>query len=244
MKIKHISFSTLFIFVILLVAACGEKYYIETPNEDATGTRIKFINACSNCPNAIVKVGGKVISNVTMAFGGQFPVTGYTALPAGEVSFEFVRADSGQIIASGKLTGADNKYYTVLMNDTVPTPSVFFTEDPIYDAKEDTLARIRFVHGLSGKPKDTLEVVRKIDGKVIATDITYGTATKFDHLQQGNTPDSFFIRKAKATTAYPGLGNVIATWAKGRTYTLLTRGVSGKAAGTAQAPRLEFYTNR
>jgi hypothetical protein len=244
MKIKHIALTTMTVFAMLLTAACGDKYLLDTPNVDATGARVKFINACSNCPSVNVKVGGKLVTGIGIGFGGLFPNIGYGAFPPGEVNYEFVRADSGQLVFGGKLTASDNSYYTVFLNDTVPTPSAFVTEDPVYEAREDTFARVRFVNGLSGKVKDTLEIVRKIDTKVMFTSITFGKSTNFGHLQQGNSPDSFFIRKSGAITAYPGLASLVFVTSlnKGRTYTFYTRGVSGKT-GT-QVPRLDFYTNR
>ena len=243
MKIKQTAFATGTILMMILAVACGDKFLIDGLGDDATGARVKFINTCSNCPTVNVKVGGKFVTGAGLAFGGVFPTVGYGAFPAGDVSYEYVNAADGAVVLAGKVSTTDNKYYTVFLNDTIPTPTAFTTEDEIEAVKEDTLARIRFVHGLSGKPKDTLECVRKIDNKIIASGIVYGKATPFNHLQQGNTADTFFIRQSGSTTAYPGLGNSIATWAKGRTYTLYARGVSGKTVAT-QVPRLDFYTNR
>jgi Domain of unknown function (DUF4397) len=241
MKIKHIALTTLTVFAMLLIAACGDKYLLDTPNVDATGARVKFVNTCSNCPSVNVKVGGKIVTGVGLGYNGTFPNIGYAVYPPGEISYEFVRADSGMLVLGGKVSAADEKYYTVFINDTVPTQTAFVTEDDIFAAREDTASRIRFVHGLTGKVKDTLDVVRKIDSKIVFSGITFGKSTPFV-VNQGNTPDSFFIRKAGSTTAYPGLGSVITTWAKGRTYTIYARGVSGKT-GT-QAPGMTFYTNR
>ena len=237
------AFEALFMLIMVLAAACGDKYNIAGLGDDATsGVKIRFTNACSNCPSVNIKVGGKIITGVGVAFNGGFPALGYTTFPAGDVNFEFVRADSGQTLSAGKITGTDGKYFTVFLNDTVPTPINFVVQDDVYGAKEDTMARIRFVHGLSGKVKDTLELVRKIDSKVIYSGITFSQATPFGHLNQGNTPDTFFIRKSGSTTAYPGTASVISTWAKGRTYTIYSKGITGKT-GT-QLPGLNVHTNR
>lgn len=242
MKIKHITLTTLALFTLILIAACGDTYIIDTPNEDATGSRVKFVQTCSNCPSVNVKVGGKFVTGAGLAYNGTFPNVGYAVFPAGEVSYEFVNATDASLVLGGKVSTTDGKYYTVFLNDTLPTQTAFVTEDDVNGAREDTMARIRFVHGLTGKSKDTLEVVRKIDSKVMFSDITFGKATPFGHLNQGNTADSFFIRKSGSTTVYPGLGSTISTWAKGRTYTIYARGVSAKT-GT-QAPGMTFYTNR
>lgn len=241
MKIRNIVFFTLCLFVLVLVAACGDTYNLQGLGETATGARVKFVQTCSNCPTVNIKVGGKFVTGVALGYSGTFPSVGYATFPAGDVNYEFIRADSGTLVLSGKVTTSDNKYYTVFLNDTLPTQTAFVTEDEVYAAKEDTVARIRFVHGLTGKPKDTLDVVRKIDSKVVFSGVTFGKSTAFI-LNQGNIPDSFFIRKAGTTTAYPGSGSVIGNWSQGRTYTIYARGVTGKT-GTP-APSMTFYTNR
>ena len=243
MKIKQIAFAALSMLIIVLAAACGDKYNIAGLGDDASGVRIRFTNACSNCPAVNIKVGGKIVTGASVAFNAGFPAVGYAAFPAGDVSFEFVRADSGQTVSAGKVTGTDGKYYTVFLNDTVPTPINFAIEDDVYGAKEDTAARIRFIHGLSGKPtKDTLEFVRKIDSKIAFSGITFGQSTPFSLVNQGNTPDTFFIRKSGSTTVYPGIAAIIGTWGKGRTYSIYAKGISGRT-GTP-IPGLNVYTNR
>ncbi len=242
MRIKQTAFASLALLLTVLAAACGEKYKLEGLGTEAKGARVKFVQTCSNCPSVNVKVGGQLITGAALGYNGTFPSVGYALFPVGDVSYEFVNATDASVVLAGKVATADNKYYTVFLNDTLPTQTAFVTEDEVEATKEDTMARIRFVHGLSGKPKDTLEVVRKIDSKILFSNITFGKATLFSHVNQGNTPDSFFIRKSGSTTVYPGLGSVISTWAKGRTYTIYARGVSGKT-GTP-APGMTFYTNR
>lgn len=241
MKIKQTAFAAVAMLIIVLAAACGEKYNLVGLGDTATGARVKFVQTCSNCPSVQVKVGGKYVTGAALGYNGTFPNVGYAALPAGDVSYEFVRADSGTLVFAGKVTTTDGKYYTVFLNDTVPTISAFATEDDVTAVKEDTLARVRFVHGLSAKSKDTLEFVRKIDSKVLFSGITFGKSTPFV-TNQGSTPDSFFVRKTGTTTAYPGIASLTGTWSQGRTYTIYSRGVTGKT-GTP-APGLTFYTNR
>ena len=241
MRIKQAALAAFTIFLMVIAASCGDKFLIEGLGDTATGARVKFVQTCSNCPSVQVKVGGKLVTGAALAYNGTFPSVGYAVFPAGDVSYEFVRSDSGSLVLGGKVTTTDGKYYTVFLNDTVPTQTAFVTEDDVTAAKEDTLARIRFVHGLTGKTKDTLEFVRKTDAKVLFSGITFGKSTAFT-VNQGNTPDSFFVRKSGSTTAYPGLGSSIGTWSQGRTYTIYARGVSGKT-GTP-APGMTFYTNR
>lgn len=240
-KIKQITISTFILFLLVVIVSCGDKYMIEGLGEESSGARIKFVQACSNCPSVHVKVGGSTVTGTSLAYNATFPSLGYAVFPAGEVNYQFVRSDSGTLVLSGKMTATGGKYYTVFLNDTLPTQTAFVTDDDVDAIKEDTMARIRFVHGLTGKLKDTLEIVRKIDSKVLFTGVTFGKTTAFT-VNQSNIPDSFFIRKAGTMTAYPGLGSSISTWAKGRTYTIYARGVTGKT-GTP-APGLTFYTNR
>lgn len=241
-RIKQITISTFILFLLVIIVSCGDKYIIEGLGDVPSGARIKFVQACSNCPSMHVKVGGNIVTGTSLAYNATFPSVGYAVFPAGEVNYQFVRSDSGTLVLGGKITANDGKYYTVYLNDTLPTQTAFVIDDDDVNAvKEDTMARIKFVHVLTGKLKDTLEIVRKIDSKVLFTGVTFGKSTAFT-VNQGNIPDSFFIRKAGTTTAYPGLGSSISTWAKGRTYTIYARGVTGKT-GTP-APGLTFYTNR
>jgi Domain of unknown function (DUF4397) len=245
MNIRHISMAAVTLFAVILIAACGEKNVIQPLGEEAKGTRVKFLNNCSNCPSVNVLVGGKFVTGVALAYNGTFPSVGYAVFPAGDVNFDFSNSVTNTSVLAGKITGAgDNKYYTVFLSDTVPTPTAIITEDPVEAAKEDTTARIRFYHGTTGPgTKTSLDLVRKIDNKVVYSGIQYGKVTNFDLLNQGNLPDSFFIRPTGTTTAYPGTASVIATWAKGRSYTIYSRGVFGKTTGT-QIPALTFYTSR
>jgi Domain of unknown function (DUF4397) len=242
MKIKQTAILAIAMLIIGIAASCGEKYVIEGIGAEATGTRIKFVQSCSNCPSVLVKVGGQLVTGNNLVYNGTFPSVGYAAVPAGELNYEFVNATDASIVLAGKFTAADGKYYTVFLNDTLPTQTAFVTEDDVNAVKEDTMSRLRFVHGLTGRVKDTLEVVRKIDSRVVFSGVTFGKATPFGHLNQGNTPDSFFIRRVGTTSAYPGLGFVIATWSSGRTFTMYARGVTGKTG--APAPGMTFHTNR
>jgi Domain of unknown function (DUF4397) len=243
MKIKQYAFATITLFLMVLAAACGDKNVIVGLGDPAQGARVKFVQTCSNCPTVNIKVGGQLVTGAALGYNGVFPGIGYAVYPAGDVNYEFINGTDASVVFAGKVAAGDNKYYTVFLNDTVPTVTAFVTEDPVEAVKEDTVARIRFVHGLTGKPtKDTLDVVRKIDSKVMFTNITFGQATPFSHLNQGITADSFFVRKAGSTTAYPGIGAVIGTWAKGKTYTIYARGISGRT-GTP-LPGMTFYTNR
>jgi hypothetical protein len=103
---------------------------------------------------------------------------------------------------------------------------------------------VRFVNILSGKTKDTLELVRKNDNSVVATGVIYGKASEFKFVPT-TTADTFFYRKVGATAIYPLTTNTIFTTKRNaQTLTFLARGVIGKTGTGAQIPRIDWWANR
>jgi Domain of unknown function (DUF4397) len=246
MKIKNQFFTALLLTALTVFMAC-EKNVISVPGDAPVGARVKFIHACSNCPGLLVTANGQTINPTAMTYlsatVGTFPISNYAVLPTGELNLDFIRTDSSKSLFTSKISVAEGKYYSVYVGDTIPTPTISLVEDDI-QAFQDTLFRIRFVNLLSGKTKDTLELIRKSDNLVVATGITYGKASEFKLVTSGITSDTFLYRKIGAVTQYPLSGFVSFTGGfKAQTFTLFATGLNNKTTGT-QTPRHSAWRNR
>jgi Domain of unknown function (DUF4397) len=242
MKIKNNAIAALVLTMMTVFMAC-EKKEIALLGVTPTGAKVKFLPSCSNCPSLSLTANGQVINSIGVAYGGAFPTSGYVVLPTGEVTLDFIRTDSSKSLFSTKVTLAEGKWYSVYVGDTIPTPTVSLIEDDI-KAFQDTFLRVRFVNVLSGRPKDTLELVRKNDNSVVATGVTYGKASEFKFVP-ATTADTFFYRKVGTTAIYPLTANSILTAKRtGQTLTFLARGVNNKIGTSPQIPRIDWWANR
>jgi hypothetical protein len=244
MKVKNNLFAAFLLTALTVFVAC-EKNVISTPGDAVTGAKVKFVHLCSDCPGLLVTANSATINPTAMTYTsttvGAFPLNSYSVLPAGDVSLDIIRSDSSKSILATKISLADGKWYTVYIGDTLKTPTISMVEDDIKPF-QDTFLRIRLVNIVSGKTKDTLELVHKNYNKVVATNVTYGKASEFTFVP--NTAiDTFFYRKVGATVQYP-LSNLISfTGLKARTYTFYASGVNNKTTGT-QIPKASAFLNR
>ncbi len=246
MKVKN-NLLAAFILTALTVFVACEKNVISMPGDVPVGAKVKFVHACSNCPSLLVTANNVTINPTAMSYGtattttGSFPTSGYAILPTGDVTLDFIRSDSSKSLISSKVNLTDGKWYTIYIGDTIPTPTISLIEDDIKPF-QDTLLRIRFANLLSGKTKDTLELVHQNYNKVIATNVTYGKASEFT-LVPNPVSDTFYFRKVGATTAYPLTGLYTLAGFKAQTYTFFTRGLNNKTTGV-QLGRMDLIRNR
>ncbi len=256
MKGKYNALAAFILTIAVVFAAC-EKNIIALPGGTPTGARVKFIQACSNCStpavvvngvttvpaiNVLITANGQTVNPTGMAYGAPYPVNSYAILPTGEVSLDFTLTDA-KALFSTKVTLAEGKYYSIYVGDTIPTPTISLVEDDI-KSFQDTFLRARFVNVLTGRTKDTLELVRKNDNTVVATGVTYGKASDFKFIP-ASTADTFFYRKVGTTVIYPLTANSILTSRNnGRTLTFLARGVNNKIGTSVQIPRIDWWANR
>lgn len=241
MKIKHNAIAALILTAMTVFVAC-KKNEITLLGVTPTGARVKLISACSNCPNLLMTANGQTINPTALAYGGAFPTASYAILPTGDVTLDFIRSDSSKSLFSTKVNLVDGKYYSVYIGDTVPTPNISLIEDDI-KAFQDTVLRLRFVNVLSGKTKDTLDLVYKNTNTVVASGITYGKASTFA-FQPTTTADTFFYRKTGTTVIYPLTANSIFTTKRmSQTISFLARGLNNKTTGT-QIARIDVGLNR
>jgi Domain of unknown function (DUF4397) len=242
MKIKTNIFALLTLLTLSCFSAC-EKNSITLLGETPTGAKVKFLPSCSNCPSLLMTANGQPINPTGVAYGSAFPTSAYALLPTGEVTLNFVRSDSSTVFLTTKANFVEGKWYSIYIGDTIPNPTISIIEDDI-QAFQDTFLRVRFVNVLSGKIKDTLELVRKNDNSVVVTGVTYGKASEFKFVPT-TVADTFFYRKVGTTAIYPLTTNSIFTARRNaQTLTFLARGVIGKTGTSAQIPRIGFEVNR
>jgi Domain of unknown function (DUF4397) len=242
MKIKNNIFALLTLLTLSCFSAC-EKNSINLLGESATGAKVKFLPSCSNCPSLFMTANGQPINPTATAYGGAFPTGGYALLPTGEVTLNFVRSDSNTVFLSTKANFSEGKWYSIYIGDTIPNPTISVFEDDI-QAFQDTFLRVRFVNVLSGRTKDTLELVRKNTNTVVVSGVTYGKASEFKFVPT-TTADTFFYRKVGTTVIYPLTTNTIFTVKRNaQTLTFLARGVIGKTGTGPQIPKIDWWANR
>ena len=252
MKVKNNLLAAFLLTALTVFMAC-EKNVISIPGDTPVGARVKFIQACSNCSvvntaprpsiNVLITANGQTINPTGLAYGGIFPSSGYSVLPTGEITLNFVRSDSGQTIFSSKVNLSDGKYYSIYVGDTIPTPTISLIEDDI-KVFQDTFFRVSFVNMLSGTKKDTLELWHQNAQKVVGANVLYGTSSAFTFVPSSPGTDTFFFRKAGTTVMYPLSG--IVTFAggfKAQTFTMFASGLNNKTTGT-QIPRFAPVRNR
>ena len=242
MKIKNNAIAALILTAMTVFMAC-KKNEIALLGVTPTGARVKFLPACSNCPSLQMTANGQIINPTGIGYGGVFPTSGYAVLPTGDVSLDFIRTDSSKSLFSTKVSLADGKYYSIYVGDTVPTPTISLIEDDI-KSFQDTLMRIRFVNVLSGKTKDTLDLVHKNTNTVVGAGIIYGKASDFKFLP-ATTADTFFYRKTGTTVIYPlTINSIFTTKRTAQTITFLARGLNNKPSTSTQVAKIDFWLNR
>lgn len=241
MKIKNNAFAALILTAMVVFAAC-EKKEITLLGDTPTGAKVKFLPSCSNCPSLQMTANGQIINPTGVAYGGAFPTSGYAVLPTGDVTLDFIRTDSSKSFLTTKVNLAEGKWYSIYVGDTVPTPTITLIEDDI-KTFQDTFLRVRFVNVLSGRTKDTLDLVRKNDNSVVASAVTYGKASEFKFVPT-TVADTFFYRKTGTTVIYPLTANTIFTVKRNaQTITFLARGLNNKTTGT-QTAKIDWWANR
>lgn len=240
MKLKNNLFAAFILTALTVFMAC-EKNVISIPGDAVTGAKVKFINACSNCPSLLITANDQTINPTAMAYAGAFPTAGYALLPTGDVTLNFIRSDSSKSLFSSKVSLEEGKWYSVYVGDTVPTPTISFISDDIKPF-QDTAMRVRFVNLLSGKTKDTLELVHQNYNKVVGTNVLYGKASDFTFVPNFAT-DTFYFRKVGTTAIYPLSTLISFTGFKAQTFTLFARGLNNKTTGT-QIVKTDWWRNR
>lgn len=242
------------LIISLLSFASCKKNTLDLPvSETPTATYVKFINACATCPASDAYWNEqKITASASQGLGytpvASFPSLGYAALTAGQYQMRFNRytiADS--VLASSSLTLETGKYYTVILGDTLQTPSITALEDVLIDPTTDSSARVRFANFISRVPNNVdLEVVRKTDSLVISP-IAYRKASNWLSNRVSSSFDTFYVRPvgsrlAFSTTATPWIRINNLNVTHRRNYTIVVSGIWGRT-GTV-IPRVQIFSNR
>ncbi len=262
------------ILVMVLAAAGCEKepktalqYYGDYLTDYA---RLKVVNAAPSLRSFHVWVNNVKINGATanapLAFGSLWPAQDYSAVPSGVGSVSVVypataaRPDSVyRALASAMQPGS---YYSLIVTDSVarPNKAVFVADD--FGAMTDSgYYKLRFVNAIGNSTP--LDVYSQRQGRVIASNIAYGSGTAFIKLPLAfvytstgtSTTDTFYLRRTGTGTnlafvppappAAAGIGSALSlTPSNQRAITIYARGNFLDSTSTTTTRRLLLsYTN-
>lgn len=240
---------------VLGLAAC-EKNALELPvTENPSGAYVKFIHACATCPAVDAYWGNQKLTAGSLQSLGyspvmSFPSLGYSLLNAGQSELRFNRyTPSDSVILRNNLTLEAGKYYTVILGDTLQTPSVTALDDALINPATDTSAQIRFANFIARVPNNAdLEVVRKTDSTVLSA--SYRKATNWLPNRISTNFDTFYVRPAGSRLPFTASGTNATPFIRynntnlvgRRNFTVVVSGIWGRT-GTV-APRLQIISNR
>ena len=212
LNIKNFIYASLFCIAVVAVNSCGTEATLDTIAPVTEGAKVKFLHAYQAGPPLVVFANGKKWSAVlnsiangpdSIVYGGTFPITDYSVLPAGANNFE-LKTTAGVAVANSSLTLENGKYYTVIAADTLPNPRLVTITDDRSAIKSEKKTYLRFVNLLTGGAAAGYEfVLRRQGGSTVLSSIKYGeagTIVEIDPYVVGTPNDSLFIRVAGATT--------------------------------------------
>lgn len=240
LNIKNLIYAGLFCSAVVAVNSCGTEATLDTIAPVTDGARVKFLHAIQGGPALIVYANGKKFSAVlnsiangpdSIVYGGTFPITDYSVLPAGANNFELKTPASANpasaTITSSSLTLENGKYYTVIAADTLPNPRLVTITDDRSAIKSEKKTYLRFVNLLTGGSPTGYEfVLRRQGASTILSTLKYGEAgavVEIDPYLVGSPNDSFFIR-VPGTTFNTVVVNSGTTLSSNRLRTFVLRG--------------------
>lgn len=241
--------------LVLGGVACKQNTLDLPVTENPSGAYVKLMHACATCPAVDAYWGGqKITASSVQGLGyspvASFPSVGYASLNAGQSEMRFNRyTPSDSVILRNNLTLENGKYYTVILGDTLQTPSVSVLEDVLVNPATDSAAQIRFANFIARVPgSGSLEVVRKTDSVVMSADYRKATAWLRNRIDAAF--DTFYVRPAgsrlpftaSGTNATPFIRYNNANLVTRRNFTVVVSGIWGRT-GTV-APRLQIISNR
>lgn len=243
-KIKIIGFGVV-LSAIFAITNCGEKAAYDAITPVTDGARVRFLHAVQGGPPIVVYANNKKWSAVlnsfangpdTIVYGGLFPANDYAVLPAGATNFEVKTANFANppatAVMSSSITLENNKYYTVIAADTLPSPRLVTISDDRLVVKSERKTYIRFVNLLTGGSATGYEFVLRRQG-VLNTLSTpkygeTGAVIELDPYFTTNTSnDSLFVRVPGTTTNLTAInlnGSTTTTLTANRLRTFILRG--------------------
>ena len=212
LNIKIFICAGLFCGAVVAVNSCGTEATLDTIAPVTEGAKVKFLHAYQAGPPLVVFANGKKWSAVlnsiangpdSIVYGGTFPITDYSVLPAGANNFE-LKTTTGTAVTNSSLTLENGKYYTVIAADTLPNPRLVTITDDRTAIKSEKKTYLRFVNLLTGGAEAGYEfVLRRQGASTILSTLKYGeagTVVEIDPYLVGSPNDSFFIRIPGTTT--------------------------------------------
>lgn len=235
LNIKNLICAGLFCSVVVAVNSCGDEARLDTIAPVTEGARVKFLHAYQAGPPLVVFVNGKKWSAVlnsiangpdSIVYGGTFPITDYSVLPAGANNFE-IKTTTGTVVTSSSLTLENGKYYTVIAADTLPNPRLVTITDDRSAIKSDKKTYLRFVNLVTGGAATGYEfVLRRQGASTTLSSLKYGEAgsvIEIDPYLVGSPNDSIFVRIPGATTNFVTI-NTTTSLSANRLRTFVLRG--------------------
>ena len=211
LNIKNLICAGLFCCAVVAVNSCGTEATLDTIAPVTEGAKVKFLHAYQAGPPLVVFANGKKWSAVlnsiangpdSIVYGGTFPITDYSVLPAGANNFE-LKTTTGAAVTNSSLTLENGKYYTVIAADTLPNPRLVTITDDRTAIKSEKKTYLRFVNLLTGGAAAGYEfVLRRQGASTTLSSLKYGeagTVVEIDPYLVGTPNDSIFIRIAGAT---------------------------------------------
>ena len=240
LNIKNFIYAGLFCSAVVAVNSCGTEATLDTIAPVTEGARVKFLHAYQAGPPLVVFANGKKWSAVlnsiangpdSIVYGGIFPLTDYSVLPAGANNFELKTTASANpasaVITSGSLTFENGKYYTVIVADTLPNPRLVTITDDRSAVKSDKKTYLRFVNLVTGGSATGYEfILRRQGASTTLSSLKYGeagTVIEIDPYLVGSPNDSIFVRVPGATTNFATI-NTTTSLSANRLRTFVLRG--------------------
>jgi Domain of unknown function (DUF4397) len=253
-KLRH--FSSIILFALVFLNACGEKAILENISP-AIGARVKFIHAVpGGAPAVVIYADGKKFSgaNTTLAngpdsivYGAVFPATDFSTLPGGTVKFT-AKLPLGvnprdTTIATIDAPLENDKYYLLIAGDTLPSPKFTIVPEQRGVIKNDKKTYIKLVNTVSATPSTGYDVYfRRAGVSTLINTLKGGQYTEYieyDPNPSGN--DSLYVRTAGGTTNLVALS--VGPLGANRNFAVVLRGIGVNSTGNRAITSSVFRIN-
>ncbi len=170
----------------------------------------------------------------------------YANVEPGSVPFLGIMARTtpvaGDTVFKSTLNLAAGSYYTAVLSDSLPNPSVTLLEDKFLPISVGTY-KIRLAN-FAAWPNDVYDLYSLRERKVIAAGIGYKKASDFIELPVPALSDTLSIIKRSGNSNLPDTVGKINTFAgvSQRAYTILSRGKTTTTSTTFQSFSVSFIT--
>jgi hypothetical protein len=243
-----------------LSPACEENAVQDITAPFAGEARIKFFNFGVNAPGVNFYANDRKLTAILSATGAE-STTGvtyggvgsgglYSAIVAGQYTLSgriAAATDKDLAISSLQATIADGKYYSFYQSGfydtTAKTVDAFIVEDAVPATIDDSVAYVRFVHGMSNANPMTLYAKNTTTGteEAVGAEVAYKAAGAFKALPAG----AYDLGARYAGSAANAISRTAVSFAGGRVYTIGARGdITVTSSSATNRPFLDNTANR